>query len=245
MFFAVLPPLFVMEPQRPRQFCADYQLPRVVPGRPMCIFPKWNCPYGRHECQHCGNKGHGAGDCRQAEGPEEPMPPAQEPPPEATAIVPFVPPPLEPPPPAPPPPKSFYPPFVAPTPKAVVVPGFGKKGEGKDANYGTSIEPPSGPLPHAELPPILQASSSCAAVIPEIPPPIAATTQDVEEWMTTGYKPLTNISQKIPPEVGESILWRGVKTGKKGCLSTKVEYFNGKVRHVEVEDDGELYVYLD
>ena len=105
--------------------------------------------------------------------------------------------------------------------------------------------PPSGPLPHSELPPILQASSSCAAAIPEIPPPIAATTQDVEEWMTTGYKPLTNISQKIPPEVGESILWRGVKTGKKGCLSTKVEYFNGKVRHVEVEDDGELYVYLD
>ena len=48
-----------------------------------------------------------------------------------------------------------------------------------------------------------------------------------------------------PPEVGESVLWRGVKTGKHGNPSTKCEYFNGEVRHMQVEEDGELYLYID
>ena len=63
--------------------------------------------------------------------------------------------------------------------------------------------------------------------------------------MTKNFKPLTNISVKTPPEVGENILWRGVKTGKGGNPSTKCEYFNGKVRSMEVDEDNELYLYID
>ena len=64
--------------------------------------------------------------------------------------------------------------------------------------------------------------------------------------MTTNYKRRTNISTKSPPEVGESVLWRGVKKGRKGHPSTKCEYFNGTVRQMGVdEEDNELYLYLD
>ena len=63
--------------------------------------------------------------------------------------------------------------------------------------------------------------------------------------MSKSFEPLTNISTKTPPEVGESVLWRGVKTGKHGNPSTKCEYFNGKVRHLKVEEDHELYLYVD
>ena len=44
--------------------------------------------------------------------------------------------------------------------------------------------------------------------------------------------------------MGESVLWRGVKTGKQGGVSTKLEYFNGKVHQIYVED-GEVYLYVD
>ena len=40
-------------------------------------------------------------------------------------------------------------------------------------------------------------------------------------------------------------MWRGVKTGRNGQPSTKCEYFNGKVRHMAVDDDHELYLYVD
>ena len=80
---------------------------------------------------------------------------------------------------------------------------------------------------------------------PSIPPPIPATTEEVEEWFSGSFKKLTNISRKSPPEVGESVLWRGVKTGKHGYPSTQCEYFNGKVRYMQVEDDSELYLYTD
>ena len=41
-------------------------------------------------------------------------------------------------------------------------------------------------------------------------------------------------------------MWRGVKTGRKGGESTKVEHFNGTVRQVQVDpDDNEIYVYVD
>ena len=74
--------------------------------------------------------------------------------------------------------------------------------------------------------------------------PIMATTEEIESWMQESYRKLTNLSTKSPPEVGESVLWRSVKTGKHGQLSTKVEYFHGKVRAVQVEDN-EMYIYAD
>ena len=131
--------------------------------------------------------------------------------------------------------------------------GLGRKGEGKMANYGVTIDPQT-LVDEADLPLALQQPSSASSghggeahkSEPLIPPPIPATSEEVEHWMSSCFKPLTNISTKNPPEVGESILWRGVKTGRSGQPSTKCEYFNGKVRHIAVEpDDHELYVYID
>ena len=134
---------------------------------------------------------------------------------------------------------------------AVAVPGFGLKGEGKAANYGILIAPPA-IVPPAMLPPALQvvggAASSGGGACPaddDVPEPIAATSELVEQWVSEGFRKLSNISTKIPPEVGESVLWRGVKTGKSGNPSTKIEYFNGKVRGVDVEEDHEVYIYVD
>ena len=81
--------------------------------------------------------------------------------------------------------------------------------------------------------------------VDNVPAPIAATTELVELWVSQDFKKLSNISTKIPPEVGESVLWRGVKRGKSGNPFTTCEYFNGKVRMVEVEADHELYLYVD
>ena len=134
---------------------------------------------------------------------------------------------------------------------AVHVPGFGLKGEGKMANYGIFIAPPA-IVPPAELPAALQVASGSASsggdARPQdvhIPQAIAATSELVEQWVSENYKRLSNISTKIPPEVGESVLWRGVKTGRSGNPSTTVEYFNGNGRMVDVEEDHEVYLYVD
>ena len=66
----------------------------------------------------------------------------------------------------------------------------------------------------------------------------------VEEWVSSSFTKLRNISAKVPPEVGESVLWRRVKTGRAGFPSTTCEYFNGKVHRVEVEDN-EIYLHVD
>ena len=110
-------------------------------------------------------------------------------------------------------------------------------------------------LADADLPPDLQKPGSASGlhggeVLPAEqlipPPPIAATTEMVEHWISTGFRPLTNISTKVPPEIGESVLWRGVKTGRRGQPSTKVEHFHGKVRGLSVDTQSqELYLYID
>ena len=72
-------------------------------------------------------------------------------------------------------------------------------------------------------PPDLQQPSSASGLQggeappsePLIPRPIPATTEMVEHWISSGFRQLTNISTKIPPEVGERVLWRGVKTGRR------------------------------
>ena len=237
-FFAVSPPLPAMEPARPK-FCGPYQQARQVKGRPMCLYTKLSCPNGLHACQSCGRPGHGAEECRftaaqpQVVPPRLPLPPKEETPESWTDTWPVL-----------------EPPEV--TSKAVFVPGFGSKGEGKAANYGLFIAAPS-LIPPAALPPaVQQASSSSGLHGAEAPPsdslmprPIPATTEYVEEWVSKNFKPLTNISTKTPPEVGEIVLWRGLKTSKRGGPSTTCEYFNGKVRHLQVEEDNELYLYID
>ena len=137
------------------------------------------------------------------------------------------------------------------TTHATIVPGFGCKGEGKAANYGVAIAPPR-LLPPANLAAAAaQPSSSSGSHGGEAPPadpvmpsPIASTTEEVEEWVSTTFTKLTNISTTSPPSIGESVLWRGVKTGRRGNQSTKMEYFNGTVHALDVDDDGELYVYI-
>ena len=136
---------------------------------------------------------------------------------------------------------------------SVYVAGFGFKGEGKNANYGVAIAPPA-LVAEVDLPPGVQQPSSASGPqggdyhpsVPSIPPPIAATTEMVEQWISEGFQRLTNLSNKQPPEVGESVLWRGVKTGKRGHPSTKVEFFHGKVRGLSLDDQShELYIYID
>ena len=78
----------------------------------------------------------------------------------------------------------------------------------------------------------------------QAPCPIMPTTEEIESWMQSTFRKLTNFSTKSPPEVGESVLWRNVKTGKHGQPSTKVEYFHGKLKAVQVEDN-EMYIYID
>ena len=137
---------------------------------------------------------------------------------------------------------------------AVWVPNFGMKGEGKGANYGVVIPPPMKVDP-ADVPGAVPKDSAKTsfykrpATSQEIPPsanipdPIKSTKDQVEDWIATHFRPLRNLSQKLPPEIGESVLWRGVKTGKSGGQSTVVEYFNGTVHHIEVEND-QCFLYV-
>ena len=130
------------------------------------------------------------------------------------------------------------------------VEGFGHKGEGKAANYGVAIPPPT-VVALEDLPFEMHPSSSASEVqvaAPSespVPPPLMATSEQVEEWVATEFSPLTNISTNLPPSVGETVLWRGVKTGRRGHPSTKVEHFQGRVCHVEVDADHEVYLYVD
>ena len=227
-----------MDPQR--QYCGSYQKARAVKGRPQCPYTRRTCPFGLHACQACGLFGHGAEECRYTATTME-----VEPPPEPPAPAPSSAPPTE-------TATSSMPDTdsAKPTSEPVFVPGFGCKGEGKSANYGTAVPPPTLVDP-ADLPAAIRPASSDSGLLledphkdEEIPPPIAATTWDVEEWMQSGFRKLTNLSTKSPPEVGESVLWRGVKTGRHGQPSTKCEWFNGKVRHVAVEEN-EVYLYID
>lgn len=131
---------------------------------------------------------------------------------------------------------------------SIEVPGFGRKGEGKDANYGVQVPEPQ-VVPVSELPPEAReplelGSDLGTPLTSRIPPPIAATTENVEEWIQNGFRELVNLSGKIPPELGESIIWRGLKKGKSGGPSTKEEHFHGRVRHVSVEEN-EIFVWLD
>ena len=236
--FAVSPPLLLMEPAPPT-FCGPYQQARLVKGRPMCLYTRLSCPNGLHACQSCGKPGHGAEECRLTAAQPVLVPRRLPLPPPAATTESWT---------------DTWPVFepVEVTSQAVFVPGFGSKGEGKSANYGLSIAPPS-LVPPAALPAAVQQASSSSGLHgaeappsdPLIPPPIPATSELVEEWVSTNFKSLLNISTKTPPEVGDNVLWRGLKTSKRGGPSTAVEFFNGKVHHMQMEADNELYLYID
>ena len=80
---------------------------------------------------------------------------------------------------------------------------------------------------------------------PLIPAPLPVTTEEVEEWMASSFQPLTNISTSADPNVGDSVLWRGVKMGPNGQPSTKSEYFNATVRHKMTDSDSECWYYVN
>ena len=209
----------------------------------MCPHTRRECPFGMHACSVCGRVGHGAMECRFAAAQTQVVPPPVRPPVPPAAVVPT--------------PTSSTETRPLPGPAeakhhAVWVPGFGCKGEGKVANYGVVIPPPSLLPPAAVLPAPQQAASSSShgggapPDPPLIPTAIAASTEQVEEWVQTSFRPLTNLSRNNPPEIGDNVLWRGVKVGKHGHPSTVCEYFNGRVRHLEVAaEDGELYFDVD
>ena len=132
--------------------------------------------------------------------------------------------------------------------ESIEVPGFGRKGEGKDANYGAQVPEPQ-VVSISELPPEVRGKMELgpdldAELTSGIPQPIAATTSEVEGWIQSGYTKLVNLSSKVPPEVGESILWKGLRRGKSGGPSTKEEFFHGRIRYVTVEKD-EIFLFLD
>ena len=132
--------------------------------------------------------------------------------------------------------------------ESIEVPGFGRKGEGKDANYGLAVAEPQ-VVSIEELPPEARQGLELGLGLDaeptfEIPPPIAATTDEVERWIQDGFTKLVNLSSKEPPEVGESILWKGIRRGKSGGLSTKEEFFHGRIRHVSVENEN-IFLFLD
>ena len=47
-----------------------------------------------------------------------------------------------------------------------------------------------------------------------------------------------------PPQVNQHVLWKGLKKGRYGAVSTQLEYFNGTVRSVEKNDDGHVFYFV-
>ena len=189
------------------------------------------CPYGWHRCGRCGSFDHHnstEGNCV-----EPPIPIHFELPEEQALDLPAL----------PMPPSSSW---------QVDVPGFGVKGEGKSGNLGVEVDRPS-LVPFEDLPEHVRemttpyAASSAIAegpwTSPNIPPPIEATKQEVDEYVAANYRRLANLCSSTPPKVGDSVLWRGVKTGRAGGTSTSVEHFNAMVHGLDTKD-GETFVYV-
>ena len=148
-------------------------------------------------------------------------------------------------PPAPPPAPQEKTPTVA-----IEIEGFGQKGEGKGACYGSRISPPRVIEPEEWPAALRQWSNSSSsqgvqpAPLPEsVPTPHAATEDEVEEWIREDYTPLWNLCVKTVPELEDELLWRTVKKGKKNQPSTKVAHSCGRLVHWDWEGE-ELFYYL-
>ena len=129
------------------------------------------------------------------------------------------------------------------TEEASVLPFLGTKGYGK-GNFRQAIPPPEAiPLPKQPA-----ASSSAHSLVAldacqsqAGPDPIAATQEDIDEWLAT-FTPF-DATNDMPPEIAQKVLWRGFKVGRSGNPSTALEYFNGTVHDLHFEGT-ELYVYV-
>ena len=164
----------------------------------MCPHTRHNCPFGLHACKKCGKPGHGAENCRFTASQTEMVPPVEHSPPppagpawtKSSAAA----------------PSSSLP--AEAKSQAVVVPGFGCKGEGKSANYGVAIAPPSLLAP-PDVPFPLQPSSSSGPPVAEAPPSepvipraIAPTTEEVEDWLRSSYKKAHEHQHEDPSRSG-------------------------------------------
>ena len=211
-------------------FCLYFQKGPGEDGSFGCGHTGEKCPFGWHRCGRCGSFDHSA---RGSQCVAPPIPVHIELPTFDLALP------------------STCPP--ASSSSAVGVEGFGFKGEGKHANLGVEVPRPA-LVRHEDLPANLQATTSHYIgppdiqegpwTSPTIPPPIAAKPEEIQGWISANYRRLTNLCVQKPPNVGDSILWRGVKTGRSGGTSTTVEHFNAVVRHIE-QQDGETFVYVD
>ena len=107
---------------------------------------------------------------------------------------------------------STFPAPAEPKSSSVFVPGFGCLGEGKTANDGVAIAPPT-LLAAADLPLGLQQPSSASGLQEgeAIPNPshyyyyFQQDRRSSRAGVSSCFKPLTNIGTKIPAEVGESV----------------------------------------
>ena len=74
------------------------------------------------------------------------------------------------------------------------------------------------------------------------PEPIRATPQMVEEWIEEEFKRFKP-NNSHPPQLNQEVLWKGLKRGRSGAVSTQVEYFNGVVRDIERDSDGRGFLF--
>ena len=190
-----------------QRWCAQYQNARPGPGQSACPNPARLCPLGRHGCSTCYTTGHGAANCH-ADVPPAPWT------------------------------LSSGNPDVSNTGRK-----GGFKGEGAKGNYGVPI-----PVPElVTLQKTTQGTSSSSSGAPyqtsprPVPTPLpkgcpqyeTPSPEKIDQWVKDNFTPMTNLSSEIPPRVGQQVLWRGMKKGRSGGDSTKVEYFNGTVHEIE------------
>ena len=75
------------------------------------------------------------------------------------------------------------------------------------------------------------------------PEPIKATPKMVDQWIEDEFTRF-RANNSNPPKVNQHVLWKGLKKGRSGAVSTQLEYFNGTVRSVEKNDDGHVFYFV-
>ena len=122
----------------------------------------------------------------------------------------------------------------------------GTKGYGKKSSMGVPIPPPTTiPTPKttaAPAAPSVASGSKARGTTPGVPVP---TPIQIDEAMADAYikewYSVMEYKRHDPPRVGDQVLWKGLKKGKRGGESTGVEYFNGKIHEIKPSEHGPLY----
>ena len=106
------------------------------------------------------------------------------------------------------------------------------KGYGKGANYGELVPPPRR---------LNTATASDSGTLASRRPHARGPTEDeITQWMDC----FETIPATLHPiEVGNVVLWRGIKKGKKAGASTSEEFFRGEVHRI-IPDDGHGKKYI-